>query len=135
MLRLYQHLIFFFYNDKIGSLHVRTRDIPLPARQLASQFSLSITLLLRMWLLCSEEKSQYRSWILQTASHKLLVLALNSFSKFSRATFLDMVCVSFQNGVSQLHSTRDLQTMSPFIHFSICETYPTLSFLLHEAMR
>ena len=31
------------------------------------------------------------------------------------------------NGVSRLHSTRDLQTMSLFIHFSICETYSTLS--------
>ncbi|MDU3779981.1 MAG: hypothetical protein E7G43_08475, partial [Flavonifractor plautii] len=33
----------------------------------------------------------------------------------------------FQNGVSRLHSTRGLQTMSSFVCFSICENYCTLS--------
>ncbi|HJA36689.1 MAG TPA: hypothetical protein H9666_09380, partial [Firmicutes bacterium] len=40
--------------------------------------------------------------------------------------------LSFQNGVSQLHSTRVLQTMSSFILFSICETYCTLSLTVYQ---
>lgn len=43
--------------------------------------------------------------------------------------FKDIVCCLLSNGVSRLHSTRDLQTMSLFIHFSICETYSTLSWV------
>ena len=46
---------------------------------------------------------------------------------FSCTIFSDMVCFLLSNGVSQLHSTRVLQTMSLFIFFSICETYYTLS--------
>ncbi|MBS6370872.1 MAG: hypothetical protein KH440_02570, partial [Oscillospiraceae bacterium] len=37
-----------------------------------------------------------------------------------------------QNGVSRLHSTRVLQTMSLFIFFSICENYCTLSKIFFE---
>lgn len=47
-------------------------------------------------------------------------------SRFSRSMFSDMVCCLLSNDVSRLHSTRDLETMSLFICFSICETYSTL---------
>ena len=49
-------------------------------------------------------------------------------SSFSCTIFSDMVCCLLSNGVSRLHSTRDLQTMSLFIPFSICATYLTLSY-------
>ncbi|WP_418810583.1 hypothetical protein, partial [Phascolarctobacterium faecium] len=42
---------------------------------------------------------------------------------------------SFQNGVSRLHSTRGLQTMSSFVCFSICENYCTLSCPPHKTAK
>lgn len=42
---------------------------------------------------------------------------------FSYTIFSDMVCGLLLNGVSLLHSTRNLQIMSLFIHFSINKNY------------
>ena len=55
-------------------------------------------------------------------------------SSFSCTIFSDMVCCLLSNGVSRLHFTRDLQTMSLFVHFSIYETYSTLSSVLEASM-
>ena len=54
---------------------------------------------------------QFVEGFLYTASYQLLQLALDYFS-FGCTIFPTWFAVSFQNGVSQLHSARDLQTMS-----------------------
>lgn len=48
-------------------------------------------------------------------------------SSLSCTIFSDMVYSLLSNGVSQLHSTRGLQTMSLCMPFSICANYCTLS--------
>ena len=40
---------------------------------------------------------------------------------FSRTIFSDMVCYLLSNGVSRLHSTRDLQTMSFLAFFQFAK--------------
>ena len=59
--------------------------------------------------------------------HPRFCCSLGAAYAFSCTIFSGMVCYLLSNGVSQLHSTRDLQTMSLFIYFSICEAYSTLS--------
>lgn len=59
---------------------------------------------------------QFLEDLLYAASYQLFVLTLDYYSSLScirssRTWF----AISFQNGVSQLHSTKDLQTMSLFI--------------------
>ena len=61
---------------------------------------------------------QFVEGFLYTASYQLLQLALDYFS-FGCTIFPTWFAVSFQNGVSRLHSTRGLQTMSSFVLFSI----------------
>ena len=59
-------------------------------------------------------------------------------SSFSCTIFSDMVCCLLSNGVSRLHSTRDLQTMSLFLFAKLIlpdlEQFWLPAFLLHYSL-